>query len=117
LGKVIRRAAGETYAGKRIMQMVAPLGAMYQAGTLSGNPLAMTAGIATLRLLQQPGTWAALEAAGATLERGIKQAEIPVQLARAGTMFTLFFSGAPPHDWPSARQANTQLLGVSSAHA
>ncbi|MEZ4730611.1 MAG: aminotransferase class III-fold pyridoxal phosphate-dependent enzyme [Caldilineaceae bacterium] len=60
------------YGGRReIMELVAPVGPMYQAGTLSGNPLAMTAGIETLKLIQEPDAWAQMELAGAKLMEGI----------------------------------------------
>ncbi len=114
LGKVIGGGLPVgAYGGRReIMQMVAPAGPVYQAGTLSGNPLAMSAGIATLDHLRSPATWEALEAAAARLEEGLcqaaQQAGIPVQTRRVGTMFTLFFSQTPPRDWPSVKTADTQ---------
>jgi glutamate-1-semialdehyde 2,1-aminomutase len=84
------------YAGKQeIMQHVAPAGSMYQAGTLSGNPLAMTAGIATLRTLLEPGVFAQIASRTTTLVEGIKQAAaaagLPIQAGNAGTMFGFYF--------------------------
>jgi glutamate-1-semialdehyde 2,1-aminomutase len=97
------------------MQMVAPAGPMYQAGTLSGNPLAMTAGIATLRGLLAPGVWERLEGQGARLMAGLDAAAagagVPVSHSRIGTMFGLFFTPGPVIDWPTAKQSDTQRFG------
>lgn len=118
LGKVIGGGLPVgAYGGRRdIMAMVAPVGPMYQAGTLSGNPLAMTAGIATLHLLSQPGVWEQLETMGEKLEQGLKDmfaaASIPVQLARVGTMFGFFFTDQPVINWATAKQANTQRFAT-----
>ena len=109
LGKVIGGGLPVgAYGGRReIMEMVAPVGPMYQAGTLSGNPLAMSAGIAALDLLKMPGTWDQLEKASADLMRGIdaaaKSAGVPIQQTRVGTMFTNFFSEVPPKDWSTVK--------------
>lgn len=114
LGKVIGGGLPVgAYGGRRdIMQMVAPLGPMYQAGTLSGNPLAMTAGIETLKILQQPGVWNRLEAAGAQLLDGLANAAgkagVPIQQNRIGTMFGLFFAAAPVTNWATASKADTK---------
>jgi len=114
LGKVIGGGLPVgAYGGKReIMQMVAPAGPMYQAGTLSGNPLVMTAGITTLKLLQKPEVWQSMEAAGVLLEEGVaqaaRQAGVPIQQTRVGTMFASFFSEVPPRDWPTVKQSNTE---------
>jgi glutamate-1-semialdehyde 2,1-aminomutase len=84
---------------------------MYQAGTLSGNPLAMAAGIATLRTLGTAGTWETLEDKGAKLVAGLQTAAatagIPVQAARVGTMLGLFFADEPVTDWETASLADT----------
>ncbi|MFT3894293.1 MAG: glutamate-1-semialdehyde 2,1-aminomutase [Anaerolineales bacterium] len=94
LGKVIGGGLPVgAYGGKKeIMQLVAPLGPMYQAGTLSGNPLAMSAGFAALSLIRGEETWRKLEQAAAALEAGIRSAAeragIPIQQTRVGTMFT-----------------------------
>ena len=117
LGKVIGGGLPVgAYGGKKeIMQLVAPAGPMYQAGTLAGNPLAMAAGIAALRLLQAPGVWEKLEKTAATLEAGIARAaqiaSIPIQQTRVGTMFTTFFSETTPLDWPSVKIADTARFG------
>jgi glutamate-1-semialdehyde 2,1-aminomutase len=97
------------------MEMVAPSGPVYQAGTLSGNPLAMTAGIVTLDVLKQPGAWKKLENAALQLERGIYEASceasIPVQQTRVGTMFTTFFFDHPVRDWPTVKVSDTARYG------
>jgi glutamate-1-semialdehyde 2,1-aminomutase len=114
LGKVIGGGLPVgAYGGRReIMEMVAPVGPMYQAGTLSGNPLAMSAGIAALDLLKMPGTWGKLEKASADLTRGIdaaaKSAGVPIQQTRVGTMFTNFFSEVPPKDWSTVKLGNKE---------
>jgi glutamate-1-semialdehyde 2,1-aminomutase len=117
LGKVIGGGLPVgAYGGKReIMEMVAPVGPMYQAGTLSGNPLAMSAGIAALELLKAPGTWDRLEKASADLAFGIgaaaKSAGVPIQQTRVGTMFTTFFSEVPPVDWSTVKVADKDCYG------
>ncbi len=88
------------YGGRReIMEMVAPAGPMYQAGTLSGNPLAMTAGLVTIRTLLEPGVFDAVAQRTQHLVAGLRQAaaeaEIPVQAASAGTMFGIYFLREP----------------------
>jgi glutamate-1-semialdehyde 2,1-aminomutase len=107
LGKVIGGGLPVgAYGGRReIMELVAPAGPVYQAGTLSGNPLAMTAGIETLRALAEPGTWDELERIGARLEAAL--AALDVRISRAGTMFGLFFSDGPVTSWETARNADT----------
>ncbi|TAK14464.1 MAG: glutamate-1-semialdehyde-2,1-aminomutase [Anaerolineae bacterium] len=113
LGKVIGGGLPVgAYGGRReIMQMVAPAGPVYQAGTLSGNPLAMAAGIATLGALRPKEIWPALLAAAEKLERGISQAAaeagVPIQSNRVGTMFSVFFTDEPVVDWPSASRSDT----------
>ena len=109
LGKVIGGGLPVgAYGGRReIMELVAPAGPVYQAGTLSGNPLAMTAGIETLRALAEPGVWDALERTGARLEAGLRSLGDGVQVARAGTMFGMFFSDAPVTSWDTAKAADT----------
>lgn len=95
------------YGGRReIMEQVAPLGPMYQAGTLSGNPLAMTAGIATLRALRAPGVYERLEQLGQQLQQGLEAvftaAEAPHQINRCGSILTAFFTGEPVRDYEGA---------------
>lgn len=117
LGKVIGGGLPVgAYGGRReIMEMIAPAGPVYQAGTLAGNPLAMTAGIVTLNQLQQPGVWQGLENAAAALEAGLAaaahQAHVTVSQARVGTMFTTFFSAIRPTDWSTAKTADTVRFG------
>ncbi len=114
LGKVIGGGLPVgAYGGKReIMEMVAPSGPVYQAGTLSGNPLAMTAGIVTLRVLQRPGVWERLEAAAQRLTEGLGEAAraagVPVQQTRVGTMFATFFTETPVRDWPTVKTSDTE---------
>ena len=103
------------YGGRReIMELIAPQGPVYQAGTLAGNPLAMTAGLVTLEILQQPGVWDSIAAATSRLAAGLKSraeaAGIDVFVPHAGTMFTLFFTAQPVRDWPSAKRADTTLF-------
>jgi glutamate-1-semialdehyde 2,1-aminomutase len=117
LGKVIGGGLPVgAYGGKsEIMQLVAPLGPMYQAGTLSGNPLAMSAGIAALSLIREEKCWEKLEQAAARMEVGIssaaKQAGIPIQQTRVGTMFTTFFSDKKPVDWNTVKAADKNRFG------
>ncbi len=117
LGKVIGGGLPVgAYGGRReIMEMVAPAGPMYQAGTLSGNPLAMTAGIETLKIIQEPGVWESMENRGAQLLAGLEEAAkaagIPIQAARVGTMFGLFFAEEPVTDWNSAAKSDTERFG------
>jgi glutamate-1-semialdehyde 2,1-aminomutase len=110
LGKVIGGGLPVgAYGGRReIMELVAPAGPVYQAGTLSGNPLAMTAGIETLRALAEPGVWDGLERAGERLLAGLGALSAPVQLARVGTMWGLFFTDAPVTSWEEAKAADTE---------
>lgn len=101
LGKVIGGGLPVgAYGGKaEIMACVAPEGPMYQAGTLSGNPLAMAAGLETLTLLKEPGVYDKLESLTAQLGQGLKaiceQKNIPHHVTQAGSMTTLFFADAP----------------------
>ncbi|RJP54294.1 MAG: glutamate-1-semialdehyde-2,1-aminomutase [Anaerolineaceae bacterium] len=117
LGKVIGGGLPVgAYGGKKeIMQMVAPLGPMYQAGTLSGNPLAMSAGIAALSLIRGEEVWRKLEQAVVKLEAGVasasKQAGIPIQQTRVGTMFTTFFSETKPVGWNTVKVADKVQFG------
>jgi glutamate-1-semialdehyde 2,1-aminomutase len=109
LGKVIGGGLPVgAFGGRReIMELVAPAGPVYQAGTLSGNPLAMTAGIETLRTLAEPGVWDGLERTGVRLDAGLRMLGDGVQVARVGTMFGLFFSDAPVTGWDTAKAADT----------
>lgn len=115
LGKVIGGGLPVgAYAGRRdIMQTVAPAGPMYQAGTLSGNPLAMTAGITTLKLLREPGVFDRLVAGTTRLCEGIgaaaEMAGVPVYQTQVGTMFCTFFTDQPVTGWDSAAKSDTGL--------
>jgi glutamate-1-semialdehyde 2,1-aminomutase len=114
LGKIIGGGLPVgAYGGRReIMQLVAPLGPMYQAGTLAGNPLAMAAGIATLQELRRPGQYEKLEHKGKLLSDGIEQVLLEtggaVQFVRIGGIFCLFFTAQHVVDYTSARTADTQ---------
>jgi glutamate-1-semialdehyde 2,1-aminomutase len=100
------------YGGRHeIMQQVSPLGPVYQAGTLSGNPLAMAAGLATIRLLTEPGVYGHLEALSARLVEGLGAAARAAGVAyvgnQVGSMFTGFFCDGPVTDYASAKRADT----------
>jgi len=118
LGKIVGGGLPVGVYGGRadIMEQVAPLGAVYQAGTLSGNPLAMAAGIETLTLLRTPGFYADLEAKGKRLADGIAEAaagaRIPLQSNRVGSMLTGFFTGRPVTDYATAKTADTRRYGA-----
>ena len=104
------------YGGRKdIMEMVAPLGAMYQAGTLSGNPLAVSAGIATLTELQRPGVFKKLEEMAERLTEGLTKAfqaaEIPSSINRVGSMFTGFFNDGPVTTLEDAEGSDTEMYG------
>ena len=104
------------YGGKhQIMDMIAPDGPVYQAGTLSGNPLAMAAGIAMLKVVSAPGFYEELEEKstwfGSELEMIAKTASVPVTLNRFASMMTCFFSPGPVKDYLSAMKADTQRYG------
>ena len=117
LGKVIGGGLPVgAYAGKRkIMEMVAPAGPMYQAGTLSGNPLAMTAGLVTLREISRPGVFASIadrtEALCEGLAAAAREAGVPVFQTRVGTMFANFFTQRPVRDYSSAKSSDTERFG------
>jgi glutamate-1-semialdehyde 2,1-aminomutase len=96
------------------MELVAPSGAVYQAGTLSGNPLAMSAGIATLKVLQKEGIWEQMDASANRIVSGIEkvamQARINVEITRVGTLFSVFFTDQHVTDWNSASSCDTNLF-------
>ena len=114
LGKVIGGGLPVgAYAGPAsIMDQLAPLGPVYQAGTLSGNPLAMAAGITTLELLDAPGTYERLEALGDRLERGMRSAIAgkPLCFQRVGSMFCLYFCPGPVRNYDDAKRADTKAF-------
>lgn len=117
LGKVVGGGLPVgAYGGRReIMEMVAPAGAVYQAGTLAGNPLAMAAGIKTLQLLQRPSFYEDLEYLAQRLERGLRQAaseaEFPVKINRVASMLTVFFIEQDVTDYTTARASDTARFG------
>ena len=114
LGKIIGGGLPVgAYGGRRdVMEVVAPLGNMYQAGTLSGNPLAVTAGIATLKALAAPGTYEGLEAASARLAAGLAAAaliaEVPLTINRVGSIMTAFFNDGPVEGWDSVAASDRE---------
>lgn len=118
LGKVIGGGLPvAAYGGKReIMRQVSPAGPMYQAGTLSGNPLAMAAGIAALNYMEQNKVCEKLESMTAILtgglERAAAKAGVPVQVHRLGSMFTVFFSDKPVTDFDSAAASDLEAFKI-----
>jgi glutamate-1-semialdehyde 2,1-aminomutase len=116
LGKIIGGGLPVgAYGGRcEIMQLVAPLGPVYQAGTLSGNPLAMAAGSATIQSLRDPEVYRRLEEKSSALEKGIAGAAaesgVKVSLARVGSLLTVFFTSDAPQDYRSAQQADTAMF-------
>ncbi len=113
LGKIIGGGLPVgAFGGKReIMEKLSPSGGIYQAGTLSGNPLAMSAGIATLNILKQPGFYKTLEDKSRAVAEGIakaaRDAGYPIYSTRVGSMFCAFFSKGEVFDWPTASQCDT----------
>ncbi|HMH51516.1 MAG TPA: glutamate-1-semialdehyde 2,1-aminomutase [Candidatus Acidoferrum sp.] len=113
LGKIIGGGLPVgAYGGRAdLMNHVAPLGGVYQAGTLSGNPLAVAAGLATVRALGTAGVYERLEALGDRLARGLvdgaRRASIPLTVNRVGSMLTGFFCDGPVTDYASAKRADT----------
>jgi glutamate-1-semialdehyde 2,1-aminomutase len=116
LGKIVGGGMPAAAFGGRgdLMERMAPLGAVYQAGTLSGNPLAMAAGLATLTRLARPETYEDLERISASLEAGLRRVSDgqPVTLNRVGSMLTLFFSADPVTDYDSARRSDLERFGA-----
>jgi len=118
LGKIIGGGLPVgAYGGKRrFMEQIAPQGTVYQAGTLSGNPLAMAAGIATLKEIARPGFYEALDEKAARLAAGLQQAAgsagIPVSIDRAGSMMGLFFSGSPVHSFADAKTSDLERFSA-----
>ncbi|HEY6405983.1 MAG TPA: glutamate-1-semialdehyde 2,1-aminomutase [Ktedonobacteraceae bacterium] len=117
LGKIIGGGLPVgAYGGRReVMELVSPAGAMYQAGTLSGNPLAMAAGIATLSELRKAGQFEKLEQKGQLLSEGIARAindsGVKAQIVRIGALFCLFFTAEPVVDYASAKTSDTARFG------
>jgi glutamate-1-semialdehyde 2,1-aminomutase len=117
LGKIVGGGCPVgAYGGQaEVMDHVLPAGKVFQAGTLSGNPLATAAGCAMLRLLRDKSPYDLLERLTARLANGLHQAAVdagvPHQIARVGSMMTLFFAAEPITDWPSASRSNTERFG------
>jgi glutamate-1-semialdehyde 2,1-aminomutase len=122
LGKIIGGGLPVgAFGGRRdLMETVAPLGATYQAGTLSGNPLAMAAGAATLRVLGEPGVYERLEMLAHTVATGLKAAASaagrPFTLNQVGPMMTLFFCEGPVRSFADAKRADTELFAAYWRH-
>ena len=114
LGKIIGGGMpiGAYGAAKKLMELVSPLGPMYQAGTLSGNPVAVAAGRATLSVLKNSSIYQDLEERSAEFETGVLAAAekhaVPVTLNRVGSMWTLFFHEGPVVDWDTANLSNRE---------
>ncbi|HEX7677828.1 MAG TPA: glutamate-1-semialdehyde 2,1-aminomutase [Thermoanaerobaculia bacterium] len=112
LGKIIGGGMPiGAYGGRRdLMQLVSPLGPMYQAGTLSGNPVAVAAGKATLGVLKNSSIYADLEERSSEFEIGVRRAAethgVPLTINRAGSMWTIFFTEGPVTDYESANRSN-----------
>jgi glutamate-1-semialdehyde 2,1-aminomutase len=118
LGKIIGGGLPVgAYGGREeIMDLIAPSGPVYQAGTLSGNPLAVSAGIATLKALKARGTYKKLEEGSAALAKGIgeaaKKAGVPLTQTRVGSMLGGFFTSGPVVDWTTAKQSDMKRYGI-----
>src|SRR5581483_9705238 len=116
LGKVIGGGLPVgAYGGRAdLMSLIAPSGPVYQAGTLSGNPLAMVAGITTLNVLQRPGVWDELvrrtEMLATALSEAARAAGVPYVGTRVGTMFCGFFRDQPVRDYASAKMSDTAMF-------
>lgn len=114
LGKIIGGGLPVgAYGGRReIMEKIAPIGPVYQAGTLSGNPLAMTAGIETLKILSKRGLYKRLDEASGYLSKGLRKeagrAGVPTYSARIGSMLCLFFNSGEVRDYASAKRSDTK---------
>ncbi len=117
LGKIIGGGMpiGAYGGSRKLMELVSPLGPMYQAGTLAGNPVAVAAGKATLGVLKNSSIYQDLEERSAEFEAGVKAAAekhgVPMTLNRVGSMWTMFFTEGPVTDWLSADQSNRQAFG------
>ena len=117
LGKIIGGGlpVGAYGGRKEIMDLIAPLGPVYQAGTLSGNPLAVSAGIATLTQLKTRGVYKKLEEKSAALAKGIgaaaKKAGVPLTQTRVGSLLGAFFTSDPVVDWKTAKLSDTERYG------
>ena len=117
LGKIIGGGlpVGAYGGAKDLMKMIAPSGPVYQAGTLSGNPPAVTAGLETLKRLRKPGVYEQLEQRSAALAEGLgkaaKKAGVPLTQTRVGSMMGAFFTSEAVVDWGSAKKSDTKAYG------
>jgi glutamate-1-semialdehyde 2,1-aminomutase len=117
LGKIIGGGlpVGAYGGRKEIMDLIAPLGPVYQAGTLSGNPLAVSAGIETLKQLKARGIYKKLEEKSSALAKGIgeaaKKAGVPLTQTRVGSILGAFFASGPVVDWNTAKLSDTKRYG------
>jgi glutamate-1-semialdehyde 2,1-aminomutase len=117
LGKIVGGGLPAAAFGGRadVMKVLAPLGPVYQAGTLSGNPLAVAAGMKTLEILDRPGTWDRLEAIGTRLAEGVRAAAtrkgVPMTVNQVGSMWTAFFTPDPVTDYATAKRSDTARFG------
>jgi glutamate-1-semialdehyde 2,1-aminomutase len=116
LGKIVGGGlpAAAFGGGAAIMSRLAPEGDVYQAGTLSGNPLAMAAGLATLALLREPGAYDRLETTAAALEAGLRHEDVTVN--RVGAMLTAFFHPGPVRSFADAARSDTERFARFHAH-
>jgi len=118
LGKIIGGGLPvAAYGGSReIMDQIAPLGPVYQAGTLSGNPLAMRAGLTTLALLEDPEFYKPLNARAERLGNGLRDAlretGVPGQVNAAGSLITLFFAAEPVRNYAAAKKSDTSRFAA-----
>ena len=117
LGKIVGGGLpAAAYGGRAdIMDFIAPVGPVYQAGTLSGNPLAMAAGLKMVTMLRNSDVYERLEQATSRLAGGLlelcREAQVPATVNQVGSMFTLFFSDAPVTDYTSAKRSDTAYFG------
>jgi glutamate-1-semialdehyde 2,1-aminomutase len=118
IGKIVGGGLpAAAYGGRRdVMSFVSPSGPVYQAGTLSGNPLAMAAGAAQLTLLGEPGVYDQLEQRGAVLAEGIRSSaaasNVPIYQTRVGSMFCTFFTETPVTDEATAKRSKTRAYAT-----
>ncbi|MCL5291629.1 MAG: glutamate-1-semialdehyde 2,1-aminomutase [Actinobacteria bacterium] len=114
LGKIIGGGfpVGAFGGRREIMERLAPAGDVYQAGTLSGNPIAMTAGLVTLKALSNKEVYAELDRKGAFLADGLRaaasEAGVPAQFTRVGSLSSIFFTGTPVRDWETVKTSDTE---------
>ena len=120
LGKIVGGGLPLAAFGGRaeLMDQLAPAGAIYQAGTLSGNPLATAAGLTVVRRLRDPGVYAELERKGARLEAGLREATAghEISLTRVGAMSTLFFNPGPVRNWAEVATSDTERYAALFRH-